>query len=67
MRWVYTDKAEIKNEENFLVNLVKAANSYKLTDLRGRYAMTLKIVLFSYANAVNTKLTIYMHFVHGES
>ncbi|XP_046839530.1 rabankyrin-5-like isoform X2 [Xenia sp. Carnegie-2017] len=36
MRWVYTDKAEIKNEENFLVNLVKAANTYKLTDLRGR-------------------------------
>ena len=36
MRWVYTDKAEIKNEENFLVDLVKAANRYKLTELRGR-------------------------------
>lgn len=36
MRWVYTDKAEIKNEENFLVDLVKAANRYKLTDLRNR-------------------------------
>lgn len=36
MKWVYTDKPEIKNEENFLVDLVKAANRYKLTELRGR-------------------------------
>jgi hypothetical protein len=36
MRWVYTDKAEIRNEENFLVDLVKGANRYKLTELRGR-------------------------------
>ena len=37
MKWVYTDKAEISNEENFLVDLVKAANRYKLSELRARY------------------------------
>ncbi|XP_028400515.1 rabankyrin-5-like isoform X2 [Dendronephthya gigantea] len=36
MRWVYTDKVAIKSEENFLVDLVKAANRYKLAELRGR-------------------------------
>ena len=36
MKWVYTDKAEIANDENFLIQLVKAANKYKLGELRER-------------------------------
>ena len=37
MKWVYTDRADIKNEEAFIMDLVKAANTYKLKALRGRY------------------------------
>ena len=36
MKWVYTDKAEIPRDESFLIQLVKAANKYKLNELRER-------------------------------
>uniref|UniRef100_A0A6P8I0Z8 Rabankyrin-5-like n=1 Tax=Actinia tenebrosa TaxID=6105 RepID=A0A6P8I0Z8_ACTTE len=36
MKWVYTDKATFPKDESFLIQLVKAANKYKLKDLRHR-------------------------------
>ena len=41
MKWVYTDKAEIPYDENFLIRLVKAANKYRLKALRERYDIML--------------------------
>lgn len=36
IKWVYTDKADIRNDESFIMELVRAANRYKLRALRGR-------------------------------
>ena len=36
LKWVYTDKADIRNEEAFIMDLVRAANRYHLKPLRNR-------------------------------
>ena len=36
MKWVYTDQAEIPNDEAFLIELVKAAKKYRLKALKER-------------------------------
>ena len=37
IKWLYTDKADIKNDEKFIIELVKAANKYRLNPLKARY------------------------------
>lgn len=37
MKWVYTDQAEIPNDETFLIELVKTAQKYRLKELKERY------------------------------
>ena len=37
MKWVYTDRAEIPNDETFLIELVKTAQKYRLKELKERY------------------------------
>lgn len=36
MKWVYTDQAEIPNDESFLIELVKTAKKYRLKELKER-------------------------------
>lgn len=36
MKWVYTDRAEIPNDETFLIELVKTAQKYRLKELKER-------------------------------
>ncbi|XP_064612506.1 rabankyrin-5-like [Liolophura sinensis] len=34
LKWVYTDQIDIKNDDTFLLELLKASSRFKLTDLR---------------------------------
>jgi len=36
VKWLYTDKADIKHDEKFIIELVKAANTYRLNPLKER-------------------------------
>jgi hypothetical protein len=36
LKWVYTDKADIRNDESFIMDLVRVANRYQLNGLRNR-------------------------------
>eukprot|EP00795_Rhopilema_esculentum_P015608 gene15608-6884_t len=36
IKWLYTDRADIKNDEKFIIELVKAANRYRLDALKNR-------------------------------
>lgn len=36
MKWVYTDQAEIPNDEAFLIDLVKSAKKFRLKELKER-------------------------------
>uniref|UniRef100_A0A7M5XIS4 BTB domain-containing protein n=1 Tax=Clytia hemisphaerica TaxID=252671 RepID=A0A7M5XIS4_9CNID len=36
MKWVYTDKADIRTDESFIMDLVRVANRYSLGGLRNR-------------------------------
>ncbi len=36
LKWLYTDKVDIKNDEAFIVDLVKSANKYRLAPLKER-------------------------------
>ena len=38
VKWLYTDKADIKHDEKFIIELVKAANTYRLNPLKERSA-----------------------------
>lgn len=42
MKWVYTDKADIRTDESFIMDLVRVANRYQLNGLRNRYVFTNK-------------------------
>ena len=38
VKWLYTDKADIKHDEKFIIELVKTANKYRLNPLKERSA-----------------------------
>ena len=42
MKWVYTDKADIRTDESFIMDLVRVANRYQLNGLRNRFVLTNK-------------------------
>ena len=42
MKWVYTDQAEIPNDEGFLIELVKAAKKFRLKELKERFVLATK-------------------------
>ena len=52
MKWVYTDQAEIPNDEAFLIELVKAAKKFRLKELKERQEQKRKKLSLPYYNLI---------------
>lgn len=48
LKWVYTDQVDFSRGDNFVLDLMRTANVYRLEDLVARYLKTIHIFKYFY-------------------
>ena len=63
IKWLYTDRADIKNDEKFIIELVKAANRYRLDALKNRYIHNFLLYFIYLFLRKSVKISSNCHFI----